>query len=169
MSTGFKRSPFSEEHKKKLSESHKGKKRPPRTEEWNKKISNALKGKKRSIEVIRRMSTTQRGIPRPDRRGEKSNLWKGGITPINLCIRGSLQYKLWEDSVFNQNNNACVRCNEERISKLVAHHILNFAQYPELRFAIDNGITLCNECHKNFHRKYGIKYNTKEQLYEYLG
>ena len=44
----------------------------------------------------------------------------------------------------------------------------NFAQYPELRFAINNGITFSDKAHKEFHRKYGRINNTLEQLQEFL-
>ncbi len=101
-------------------------------------------------------------------KGERSYRWKGGISPINNQIRGSLEYKLWSDSVWNRDNNCCQKCGENRISKLVAHHILNFSKYIELRFAIDNGITFCRDCHKKFHNQYGRKNNTKEQLTEFL-
>lgn len=100
--------------------------------------------------------------------GDKAKNWKGGITPINNKIRGSLEYKLWSDSVWNRDNNCCQKCGENRLRNLVAHHIKNFAQFLELRFAIDNGITFCRNCHKEFHKKYGNKNNTQEQLKEFL-
>src|SRR3990167_7312984 len=52
--------------------------------------------------------------------------------------------------------------------KLIVHHIHNFAYYPELRTSIENGITLTAETHRVFHKKYGYKNNTKEQLDEFL-
>lgn len=100
--------------------------------------------------------------------GNKHYNWKGGVAPINQIIRGSLEYKLWEDSVKNRDNNCCQKCEESRVNKLVGHHILNFSSHIELRFAIDNGITFCRECHKKFHKKYGYKNNTREQVEDYL-
>ena len=51
---------------------------------------------------------------------------------------------------------------------LNAHHIKNWADNPDDRFDLNNGITLCEKCHSEFHRKYGKKDNTNTQLFEFL-
>lgn len=78
--------------------------------------------------------------------GEKSSNWKGGITPINELIRKSPQYREWRDKVFMKDNYTCQQCGN-RGCYFEAHHMKAFAQYPELRFDVDNGITLCVPCH----------------------
>ena len=102
-------------------------------------------------------------------KGNKHPNWKGKgcITPENERIRKNVEYRLWRESVFARDNWICQKC-EQRGEKLHAHHIFNFATYLDLRLAIDNGITFCRECHREFHKKYGIKNNTKEQLEEFL-
>lgn len=181
---GKKGKPHSEEWKKKMSLIHKGRKC---SEETKKKISIKNKGKKRSKEMRERISMAHIGlIPWSKgkkfsdeykkklsdshigkQRGEKSPSWKGGITPEIRKIRASIEYELWRNSVFARDGYICQKYGTKG-GKLHAHHILNFAQFPELRFAIDNGITLSEKAHREFHKKYGKINNTKEQLEEFL-
>ena len=72
--------------------------------------------------------------------------WKGGISKINHIIRTSDKYKEWRLSVFNRDNFTCQGC-EQVGGYLEVHHIKGFAKYPEFRFDINNGITLCKKCH----------------------
>lgn len=84
---------------------------------------------------------------------EKHWNWQGGIGKVNLKERGRIEYRLWREAVFKRDNWACIWCGIRFIKGvtgrvlLEADHIKPFALYPELRFAIDNGRTLCRECH----------------------
>ena len=93
--------------------------------------------------------------------GEKNARWKGGITPENMKIRQSFEYKLWRTSVFERDNWTCQTCGQLG-GKLHAHHIKALAKIlreykiTSLKQALDcaelwsinNGVTLCVDCHK---------------------
>ena len=99
--------------------------------------------------------------------GSKNPNWKGGITPENIKIRTGIEMNLWRNAVYARDGYTCQKTGIKG-GKLTVHHILNFSSHKELRFAINNGITLLVQEHKNFHKKYGIKNNTREQLSEFL-
>ena len=100
--------------------------------------------------------------------GSLNSMWKGGISHPNRLIRAGKNFRLWREAVFARDNWTCQK-TETKGGKLHPHHIQNFAQFPELRFAIDNGITLSEKAHKEFHKIYGKNNNTREQLEEFLG
>ena len=93
--------------------------------------------------------------------GSKHGNWKGGITPENVSIRKSIKYKQWRELVFERDDYTCQDCGQKGYS-LRAHHIHDFASNNNLRLDIDNGITLCDKCHKKLHKKYGNKTSIKD-------
>ena len=154
--TGIKRKPLSKEHKQKVGDANRG--RVP-SKETRKKISIANTGKKFTLEHRLKLSRAQSG--------EKGSNWKGGISNVNNVIRRSIEFCLWREAVFIRDDWTCQKTGV-RGKKLHPHHIKNFSQYPELRFAIDNGITLSDKAHREFHKKYGKQNNTIKQLEEYI-
>ena len=95
--------------------------------------------------------------------GAKNPNWKGGITPEHEKVKSSIEFRLWREAVFARDNWTCQKYGTKGVY-LNAHHIQNFADFPELRTSIENGITLSDRAHKEFHKKYGRKNNTREQL-----
>lgn len=83
--------------------------------------------------------------------GESHWNWKGGISDENHRIRESTEYKKWRQDVFTRDKYTCRICGLKG-ANLNAHHIKSFSIYPELRFELSNGITLCKECHIKLHK-----------------
>lgn len=88
------------------------------------------------------------GHPFFGKRGKEHHSWKGGVNDINNTIRNSKESKLWRVAVFERDDYTCRFCGV-RGGTLNADHIKPFAYFPELRFAIDNGRTLCVPCHRS--------------------
>jgi hypothetical protein len=148
---------------KKLSEKHRGSLRISHLgyvmpESQKKKISKALKGKKKSETSIKNQANSHRGTKHPPlseitRRkiskansGENSHLWKGGISKEYKKRYHDIEYKLWREAVFKRDNFVCQGCKTGGIY-ITAHHIKSWAEYPELRYKLSNGMTLCENCH----------------------
>lgn len=100
-------------------------------------------------------------------KGDKNVNWKDGVTPLNEKARKSLEMKMWKQACLKRDNYTCQKYGTKR-DNLRVHHINNFADYPGLRTSIENGITLSNKAHVLFHHIYGNKYNTREQLVQFL-
>lgn len=85
-------------------------------------------------------------------KGENSPAWRGGVTSERKKQRDSKQYKEWRTLVFERDDYTCQSCKARngkgKAVYLHAHHIKSFHNFPELRFELNNGVTLCIECHK---------------------
>jgi hypothetical protein len=164
----------SEETRKKMSLAHEGNKSNlgrKFTKEHRLNISNNSArywlGKKIPKNVCDKISKTLLGKPCPWHRGNKSNFWKGGASSESKICKSSLEYRIFIRKVFKRDNYICRKC--KRVGgKLNVHHLKNFSKYFKLRLLPINGVTLCLKCHRAFHRIYGIKNNTIDQIKEYL-
>ena len=122
------------------------------SEGHRKKLSMAKRGRK--LSMAHRIHIAE------SNKGEKSHLWRGGKTSLNKLIRSRMEYFIWRSSVFERDNWTCQTCNLRGVY-LEAHHVKSLAEYPELAFELDNGVTLCRTCHSltdNYRGKNRIKH-----------
>lgn len=155
MKKGFR---HSEETKQKIRLARLGRKH---TEETKKKISKTECGKFVSVETKQKISMIRLGWKHSNETkrklskmfsGERSSFWRGGVSNRNKRIKRSLKFRLWREEVFKRDNYACQFCGNKSSKDnkvyLHPHHIKSFSDYPNLRFRVSNGITLCERCHK---------------------
>jgi len=60
------------------------------------------------------------------------------------------KYIKWRNAVFARDEHRCQLCKnakKQKKSSLEAHHIKKWIDFPELRFVLSNGISLCKEHH----------------------
>jgi hypothetical protein len=103
--------------------------------------------------------------------GANNPKWKGGVSKLHKTARNlameTIEYKLWRRSVFIRDDFTCKRCGE-RGGRLEADHIKPWSLFPELRYAIDNGRTLCQSCHHKVDTAKLNQYNQKEVYRQFL-
>src|SRR3972149_10273424 len=112
--------------------------------EWNKnnpeKIANR-KGKKHSDKTKKLMSES--------RSGEKAYQWISDRTLLkdDHRERGGQLHGEWSRNVKNRDKQVCRIATVNCDGRLEAHHILSWKDFPELRYELNNGITLCHAHH----------------------
>lgn len=77
--------------------------------------------------------------------GNENTKWKDG--PVK---RSGTSQQRFRKLVLQRDGKVCRQCGSS--DNLHAHHVLPFKDAPALRWDIDNGITLCFQCHSNLHQ-----------------
>jgi hypothetical protein len=100
--------------------------------------------------------------------GENSVNWNKDITKEEREeLRDFPEYEKWRIDVFKRDNYTC-KCCGIKGHKINAHHKDGYHWNKERRLDLSNGVTLCEECHKDFHKQCGIRNNTEEQFEEWI-
>lgn len=99
----------------------------------------------------------EKGQKEADKRKQSNQMhWEGHIR--NGCRdkhNPESLYKTWRKQVFERDDYICQECKVVG-SKLHAHHIKEWATFPDLRYVLDNGQTLCVKCHSEKHENVGL-------------
>ena len=73
-----------------------------------------------------------------------------GLSKERVKFQVSKKWAKVRQLCFERDNFTCQECNQ-RGGEINAHHVLNWASYPDLRLALGNVITVCRPCHEKIH------------------
>lgn len=100
--------------------------------------------------------------------GENNYNYNGNLTVEDrMKTRSYTEYNAWRKEVYERDNYTCVICKDNKGGNLNAHHLYSYSTYEHLRTDLSNGVTLCNDCHSEFHNRFGYYNNTKEQFEQF--
>ena len=118
-------------------------------------------GKHRDQEVIKKLIENHLGrfLGKNNPNYNHSLTDKDRITGRNFH-----EYRQWRQDVYARDNYTCQCCGCKKSGSFEAHHLYNYSSNENKRTDIDNGITLCKKCHKEFHTLSKYTKNTKEQF-----
>jgi len=110
--------------------------------ETRKKLSKAFKGRKSPF----------KGKKRPEMAGKNHPLWIEDRSRLAKYkdgneYRNSPASRNWAKEVKERDGWICQLKNSSCSGKVIAHHVLSWKDYPELRYTLNNGITLCHAHH----------------------
>lgn len=124
-----------------------------------------------------------------NRRGERAPRYIDGRTPLRLLLKNSAKYAVWKKEVLLRDGFKCVDCGIKS-GFLHAHHLLPFSvilgaflkQYKDIGdktklvsmafqyekfWDVDNGVTLCIDCHQKRHPDINLTMGVKENAVNY--
>lgn len=119
-------------------------------------VTSELRARLRAKALGRKASTATRAklstvLKARAPKGADHYKWKGG-KPWKRFTEP--QYIEWRTAVLERDAYVCQQCHRtcnKNERGLAAHHIKPYADFPELRYDVANGMTLCRQCHMQLH------------------
>lgn len=127
------------------------------------KMSKSKLGHPVSKETGKKISLSKMGKKRPDMTGKNNWNWIEDRSLLQKSNRNGKDFACseWRMLVYKRDGFKCKMNNKDCCKEIEAHHILPWRDYPELRYDVNNGITLCR-----FHHPRGK--NDEDRLSPYL-
>jgi 5-methylcytosine-specific restriction endonuclease McrA len=107
--------------------------------------------------AIKRWGAVGPANPMYGRIGALNPNYKDGSSPERQRLYASGEGRELIRAVYRRDDYRCQSCGARKSGprSIHAHHVKPWAEFPALRFDLDNLITLCRSCHHAAHRKGG--------------
>ena len=106
-----------------------------------KRYGSPMKGRKLSAEAKEKMAAAKRGNGGPAHWN-----YRHGRSRYAKDRKWSPEHRAWREQVFARDDFTCHGCGQHG-GYLEAHHVKSWAEHPDLRFELENGMTVCVPCH----------------------
>lgn len=116
------------------------------------------KGNTRSCGCLAREISSERGKTRV---GKLNPSFNHDLTLAERATKRKYsEYSEWRKRIYKRDYYTCQRCSKTG-GRVVAHHLYSYKHFPTMRLDLNNGVTLCKECHYDFHINYKKGYKKK--------
>ncbi|MCK4528218.1 hypothetical protein KAW18_12675 [candidate division WOR-3 bacterium] len=100
------------------------------------------------------------------REGKNNSNYNTNLTDEERQLARNIPgYTEWRKAILKRDNHKCVICGSKK--NLIAHHLESYNSNPKLRTKLSNGTTVCEKHHKDFHHIFGYGNNTKKQFIQF--
>lgn len=90
--------------------------------------------------------------------GELNQVWNPNLTDEERAGNRGGKITTWAKAVKTRDDFICQVCGS--MEKLVAHHLNGYKNNPDARYDVENGVTMCRDCHADFHVNFMGRYRT---------
>ena len=125
-----------------------------RTKETTKETREKMSLSHTGIKVGKRKSAVFTELHKLNLSKSHKKRWEGKVKKGKTYLHqnNNREYRAWRSMVFERDDWTCQTCKVRGVY-LEAHHIKSWTMYPELRYELSNGLTLCKNCHRLTRKK----------------
>lgn len=81
--------------------------------------------------------------------------------------RDTIENLNWRKLIYERDNYKCIICGTKK-NGLAAHHLDGYSEFKDKRYNLNNGVTLCTDHHKDYHKQFKYKNSTREKFNNYI-
>lgn len=100
------------------------------------------------------------------KRGQAHPRWNPELADEDRKYARCPEHQAWSKQVLRRDKWRCVACGVG--GSVHAHHLRSYRLHPEIRSDLNNGATVCPDCHRAYHSHVGRSDFTRESFFQFF-